>query len=139
VQAHDLEQVGRPARVHGDGARPVARDVAGGQRLPHALEVLLERLALVLLESVGILDAVRRLREHGRDRGRAGGRRGELRGIEVQEDRKDTASLRTDVGEPAQAGAGDRIGCHEARLPSLCRGRTLWCDDANTRLRALLR
>ena len=124
AEPDDLEQVGGPAGVHGDGARAVLRDVAGLQRLAHALDVRLQRLALVVVEPFGLLDAVRGLGEDRGDRRRSGRRRGELGRIEVQEDGQDAAALRLDVGEPAQLVAGDRVGCHEGRLPSLCRGGT---------------
>ncbi len=124
AEPDDLEQVGGRAGVHGDGARPVLRDVSGLERLAHALDVALERLALVVVEPFGLFGTVRGLGEDRRDRGRTRGRRGELGRVEVQEHGQDAAALRAYVGEPTQLVAGDRVGCHGGRLPSLCRGRT---------------
>ena len=62
---HHLEQVRGLAGVHRDRARPVLREVARHQRLAHALDVLLSA-AFVVVEPVGLLDAMGGLRQHPR-------------------------------------------------------------------------
>ena len=90
----------------------------------HALDVVLERLALVVVEPFGLLDrcAASVSTDVIADDRAAGvancGR------VEVQEHGQDAAALRAHIGEPTQLVAGDRVGCHGGRLPSLCRGRT---------------
>ena len=87
------------------------------QHLAHALDVGPQRLALVVLERLDLVDLVRR-RGHDRvDLGRARGGRGELARVEVEEDREDQAALGAQLGQPAQAPARDRVGCHRRELP----------------------
>ena len=107
----DLEQAGRTGGVDGDPVRAVDGQVVAAQHALDALEVALERPALVVVE-LGLLDPVRRVGEHRRDRGGAGRRRRELRGIEVEEDGEDAAVRRADLGEPAQAPSGERLDGH---------------------------
>ena len=56
------------------------------------------------------------------------------RRVEVVEHGEDQAALGAQLGQPAQATARDRVGCHRPELPRLSGGRTAVCDHANPRL-----
>jgi hypothetical protein len=113
AQGDDLEQPGRGAGVHRHRARAVGGDVVAVQHLAHALDVAAQGLALVVLEGPGLgLGLVRGVGHDRGDRAGARGRGGELRRVEVQEDREDAAAIRVHVGQSPQELAGDRGGCH---------------------------
>ena len=101
--------------------RAVRRHVRAPEHLAHALDVGPQGLALVGVEPLGLVDLVRRGGDDGVDLGRARRGGGELARVEVEEDGEDQAALGAQLGQPAQAPARDRVGCHTARLPRVQR------------------
>ena len=104
-----------------------------------ALDVGPERLALVVRGVLDLVGLVRGGGHHGVDLGRARGGRAELARVEVVEHGEDQAALGAQLGQPAQATARDRVGCHRPELPPLSGGRTGVCDHAYLRAPAWLR